>query len=136
MLDTIQKLTYRAKANIPHAVVELDERLCDRRELPLAGIHGERLYLTGVSQLEQRTAQLQMLYDQIPQCNRSAASVLLDAWASASIEGARASLQQVKLDLSNPQTKDERWLSTPPGEAIMPTAAPSPKRICVPSGKK
>ena len=45
MLDTIQKLTYRAKANIPHAVVELEERLCDRRELPLTGIHGERLYL-------------------------------------------------------------------------------------------
>ena len=50
MLDTIQKLTYRAKANIPHAVVELDERLCDRRELPMTGIHGERLYLSGVPQ--------------------------------------------------------------------------------------
>ena len=46
MLDTIQKLTYRAKANIPNAAAALKERLCDRRELSLAGIHGERLFLT------------------------------------------------------------------------------------------
>lgn len=110
MLDSIQKLTYRAKANIPNAAVELKERLCDRRELPLAGIHGERLYLTSVSQLEQRAAQLQVLYVQLPTCRNSGDNILLDAWASASIEGAKASLPEVKENLSNPQTRDDKMV--------------------------
>ena len=110
MLDSIQKLTYRVKANIPNAAVELKERLCDRRELPLAGIHGERLYLTSVSQLEQRAAQLQVLYGQLPTFRNSSDNILLDAWASASIEGARVSLSQVKENLSNPQTGDDKMV--------------------------
>ena len=110
MLDTIQKLTYRAKANIPNATVELKERLCDRRELPLSSIHGERLLLTGVSQLEQRAAQLQVLYEQLPTFRNSGDNILLDAWASASIEGAKASLSEVKENLSNPQTRNENMV--------------------------
>ena len=110
MLDTIQKLTYRAKANIPNAAAALKERLCDRLELPLAGIHGERLYLTSVSQLEQRAAQLQVLYGQLPTFWNSDDNILLDAWASASIEGAKASLPEVKKNLSNPQTRDENMV--------------------------
>ena len=110
MLDTIQKLTYRAKANIPNAAAALKERLCDRRELPLSGIHGERLFLTGVSQLEQRFAQLQVLYGQLPTFRNSGDKILLDAWASASIEGAEVSLPEVKKNLSNPQTRDENMV--------------------------
>ena len=110
MLDTIQKLTYRAKANILNAVVELEERLCDRRELPLAGIHGERLYLTGVSQLEQRAAQLQVLYGQLPVYRNPVDNILLDAWASASIEGAKVSLPEVKENLSNPKNRDQNMI--------------------------
>ena len=110
MLDTIQKLTYRAKANIPNAAAALKERLCDRQELSLAGIHGERLFLTGVSQLEQRAAQLQVLYGQLPTCRNSGDNILLDAWASASIEGAEVSLPEVKKNLSNPQTGDEKMV--------------------------
>ena len=110
MLDAIQKLTYHSKANIPKAAAELEERLRDRRELPLAGIHGERLYLTGATKLEWRAIQLRTMYEQLPECKNVTENILLDAWASASIEGARASLQQVKLDLSNPQTKDEKMV--------------------------
>ena len=43
MWDTIQKLRFRADANIPDAKAELESRLHDRMELPLPGIHGERL---------------------------------------------------------------------------------------------
>lgn len=110
MLYSIQKLTYRAKANIPNAAAALKERLCDRRELPLAGIHGERLFLTGVSQLEQRAAQLQVLYEQLPTFKNSGDNILLDAWASASIEGARVSQSQAKENLSNPQNRDDKMV--------------------------
>ena len=110
MWDTIQKLTYRAKADIPKAAAELEEQLRDRRELPLAGIHGERLYLTGATKLEWRATQLRTMYEQLPDCKNVTENILLDAWASASIEGANVSLTQVKQHLGNPQTKDERMV--------------------------
>lgn len=110
MWDTIQKLTYRAKANIPKAAAELEERLRDRRELPLAGIHGERLYMTGVSKLEWRATQLRTVYEQLPDYKNAAVNILLDAWASVSIEGANVSLTQVKQHLGNPQTKDDKMV--------------------------
>ena len=46
MWDTIQKLEYRARANISGAREELNTRLTDRLELPLSGLHGEKLCLT------------------------------------------------------------------------------------------
>ena len=52
MWDTIQKLEYRVRANIEGAQQELNMRLTDRMELPLYGLHGEKLYLTGVSAAE------------------------------------------------------------------------------------
>ena len=66
MFDTIQKLKYRANAGLAQAKDELNNRLTDRMELPLAGLHGERLYLTGVAELRKKAAELQLLYDQIP----------------------------------------------------------------------
>lgn len=63
MWDTIQKLEYREKANIAEAKLELQERLSDRVELPLPGIHGEKLFLTGASKLRKRSAELNTLYE-------------------------------------------------------------------------
>lgn len=110
MWDTIQKLTYRAKAHIPRAAAELEERLSDRRELPLAGIHGERLYLTEVTKLEWSAAQLQTMYEQLPEYIDATESILLDSWASATIEGSNVPLPQLWQHLENPQTKDERMV--------------------------
>lgn len=54
MWDTIQKLEYRVRANIEGAQQELNMRLTDRKELPLLGLNGEKLYLTGVTALRKR----------------------------------------------------------------------------------
>ena len=59
MWDTIQKLEYRVRANIEGAQQELNMRLTDRMELPLYGLHGEKLYLTGVTALRKKAAELQ-----------------------------------------------------------------------------
>lgn len=58
MWDTIKKLEYRAQANLPGAKEELTSRLTDRMELPLSGLLGEKLYLTGVSQLNTKATEL------------------------------------------------------------------------------
>ena len=56
MWDTIQKLEYRARAGIADAHEELNTRLTDRLELPLSGLHGEKLFLTGVCYVSNKVA--------------------------------------------------------------------------------
>lgn len=62
MWDTIQKLEYRVRSNIENAGQELEMRLADRLELPLCGLNGEKLYLTGVAALRKREEALNALY--------------------------------------------------------------------------
>ena len=110
MWDTIQKLEYRARAGIADAREELNTRLTDRLELPLPGIHGEKLFLTGVAALRKKEAELDALYQQLPEHRGTRDTILLDAWSSATIEGARTTVQRVRECFDNPKTKDDRMV--------------------------
>ena len=110
MWDTIQKLRFRAEANITGAQADLDLRLHDRLELPLAGIHGQRLFLTGISQLRKRAAELDAVYEKLPPSRGVRDTILLDAWSSATIEGARTTVAQVRRSLTDPKTKDDKMV--------------------------
>lgn len=108
--DTIQKLTYRANAGIPAAQAELHDRLHDRVALPLAGLKGETLYLTGYSALCRKADELNLLYEKVPVHHGHKEMILLDAWSSATIEGARTTVEQVKQSFTDPKTKDDRMV--------------------------
>ena len=110
MRDTIRKLQYRANANIPGAKAKLEERLHDRIELPLSGISGERLYLTAATRLEERAAQLREMYDQLPNSRGVTDDVILDAWSSATIEGARTTVAKVRESFAKPISKDDKMV--------------------------
>ena len=107
MWDTIQKLEYRVRANITGSKEQLDLRLTDRVKLPLAGLNGENLYLTGMSALRDKAAELDALYTQLPSHRGVKDTIILDAWSSATIEGARTTVQQVRDHFENPKTKDD-----------------------------
>lgn len=110
MWETIRKLRYRANAGIADAVAELDVRMNDRLKLPLTGIYGESLYLTGYSRLAEKANAVNALYAGLPERRGFRNVVLLDAWSSATIEGARTTVARVKASLSDPQTKDDRMV--------------------------
>lgn len=110
MLRTIRKMQYRALANVPGAKAELEVRLHDRLELPLSGIHNEKLYLTGISQLEQKAVELRAMYDQLPKKRGMADRIVLDAHSSATIEGARTTVARVRACFDCPITKDDRMV--------------------------
>lgn len=110
MWDTIQKLEYRAKANLTQAITELNDRLTDRVELPLPGLAGEKLYLTGATKLREKAAELDVIYQQLPNGGGMTDIIVLDAWASATIEGARTTVQQVRQSFAQPKTKDDRMV--------------------------
>ena len=110
MWETIQKLRYRAKAGISVAQDELNLRLSDRMVLPLKGIHGEKLCLTAAEKLLERAKELDAEYSKLPVHRGVKDIILLDAYSSATIEGARTTVAQVKARLSDPQTKDDRMV--------------------------
>ena len=110
MFDTIQKLKYRANAGIAQAQAELAERLGDRVELPLPGLHGEKLYLTGYTALRQKAAELDAMYEKLPAHRGVRETILLDAWSSATIEGARTTVEKVRRSIDDPKTKDDRMV--------------------------
>ena len=110
MLDTIQKLQYRARANVPGAQAELENRLHDRQKLQLPGIHQETLCLTGISQLQRKAAELRVMYDQLPKRRGATDYILLDAHSSATIEGARTTVEKVRESFQSPVTKDDRMV--------------------------
>ena len=110
MWDTIQKLEYRARAGIADAEEELGRRLNDRVLLPLKGIHGEALYLTGITKLSEKAQELELLYQKLPERRGVQEVLLLDAWSSATIEGARTTVAQVKKSFDHPSTKDDQMV--------------------------
>lgn len=108
MFDTIQNLQYRANAGILQAQEELNKRLNDRMELPLPGIYGEKLYLTGVGALREQASQLDAMYKKLPAIGGTKDTLLLDSWSSAAIDGTRTTMETVRNNLDNPQNKDDR----------------------------
>lgn len=110
MFDTIQKLKYRANAGIAQAQDELNTRLNDRMEIPLPGLHGKKLYLTGVAALREKAAELNAMYEKLPAHRGVKDTILLDAWSSATIEGARTTVEKVRQSFDNPNTKDDRMV--------------------------
>lgn len=110
MWDTLHKLKYRANANIPEAKSELNARLSDRVELPLPGLSGVNLCLTGVSALQKRASELNTVYDKLPAQRGVKDTILLDSFSSATIEGARTTVDQVKKAFTNPKSKDDRMV--------------------------
>lgn len=110
MWDTIQKLEYRARAGIADAEENLNRRLNDRVLLPLKGIHGEALYLTGMTKLSEKAQELELLYQKLPERRGVQEVLLLDAWSSATIEGARTTVAQVKKSFDHPSTKDDQMV--------------------------
>ena len=88
MFDTIQKLKYHAGAGVTQAQEELNSRLNDRMELPLPGLHGEKLYLTGVTALWEKAAELKAMYARLPAHCGVKDTILLDAFERCLIDAA------------------------------------------------
>lgn len=106
-MDTFEKLECKIKAGIQEASIEKEMRLKNRIELPLEGLHGEKLYLTGYSELERKVQNIKAMYENVPESYRVATIVLLDAHSSATIEGAHISVDRMKECLEFPESKDE-----------------------------
>lgn len=110
MLESIFQLSYKARAGLVDARNEIRNRVTQRVELPLEGLFGERLCLTASDELEQKAVAIRQLYDRVPHRNKAKDVILLDAWSSATIEGARTTVDRVSKSFEHPDSKDEKMV--------------------------
>lgn len=106
-MDTFEKLEYKTKAGIEEAKAEKAYRLSDRMELPLKGLNGEKIYITGLERLKKKAQELEALYEKVPESYKVASVILIDAHSSATIEGAHTTVERMKQCLQTPKTQDE-----------------------------
>lgn len=109
MYEPYTSLKIKAKAGIASAKEELAYRKCSREELPLKGIGGTALCMVRTEELLKKLETLTSLYEQV-QKGRLREVLLLDAYHSATIEGARTTVEQVRKAYTAPKTKDDKMV--------------------------
>lgn len=111
-MDTLKKINYRVRAGIEKAQVEYQRRVSNRVELKgLVGLGGEKIYITDYDVLLESITELMDVYEKVPESKRISLMVLLDAHASATIEGAHTTVEKVRKCLENPVSKDDKMVS-------------------------
>ena len=63
-----------------------------------------------MTKLSEKAQELELLYQKLPERRGVQEVLLLDAWSSATIEGARTTVQRVRDHFENPKTKDDRMV--------------------------
>lgn len=76
----------------------------------LKGIHGEKIQFSQSTEMQSALEKIKKLYCQLPDFNIHKDTLILDAYYSATIEGARTTVERVKKNLSQPATRDEKMV--------------------------
>lgn len=76
----------------------------------LKGIHGEKILFYQNEEMQNTLDKIKKLYSQLPDFNVHKDTLILDAYYSATIEGARTTVEQVKKNLLKPKTRDDKMV--------------------------
>ena len=112
MYEPIFKLKIKADAGIANANLEIKKREESMKLLPLSGISGEKIYLVMTEELLDKVQNIQTVYKKVSKRNKVQDIILLDAYHSATIEGARTTVEKVKKHFLSQRPKMIKWSST------------------------
>ena len=110
MYESYRRLKIKENAGSQAAALEMEKRLHDRVKLPLPGLNGEVMYVVLSEELTDRLRSIQELYACVTDTRKASEVILLDAYHSATIEGARTTVERVRRAYDKPQTKDDRMV--------------------------
>lgn len=110
MYEPLFKLKIKAQAGIDSARQELSEKLESRVALPLIGINGEVLYISLTEGIMSKVKNIQTIYEKVSSKNKARDMIILDAYHSATIEGARTTVDNVKRVFAEPKSKDDKMV--------------------------
>lgn len=110
MYEPLFKLKIKAQAGIDSAKQELCEKIESRTSLPLIGINGEEIYISLTEQVKLKIKNVQTMYEKVSSKNKARDMIILDAYHSATIEGARTTVDNVKRVFAEPKSKDDKMV--------------------------
>ena len=109
-MESLNELRYKVKHGSEDANNEIEKRMSSVKEIKLTGINSEKVLLTGYDSLCRKCNWVDTFYKSVNVKSAGIASILLDSYSSATIEGAVTTVEQVKRCFSSPKTKDDKMV--------------------------
>ncbi len=110
MYESYEVLKIKEKSGITAAKQELDFRKTHREKIPLEGLENTVLYMLQTDEMRQRLLSIERLYRSLDHRQKAKEIILLDAYHSATIEGARTTVENVRKSYHNPDSKDDKMV--------------------------
>ena len=110
MSESYKKLLQKAKYNSESAKKELLARKSSYIDTRLIGINGENIVFRYSNEVEEYKEYIDNEIFKVSNSLNVSESILLDAYSSATIEGARTTVERVKNVINNPVTKDDKMV--------------------------
>lgn len=110
MYESYERLKIKEKAGITAATKELQYRNDNKELLPLKGMQDVSVYMVQTEEIKNKLDSIESLYKQISNEKKVKDIILLDAFHSATIEGARTTVENVRKAYDTPKTKDDKMV--------------------------
>ena len=110
MSESYKKLLQKAKYKSESAKKELLARKHSYIDTKLKGINGESIVFRYSNEVEEYKEYIDNEIFKVSNSLNVSESILLDAYSSATIEGARTTVERVKNVINNPVTKDDKMI--------------------------
>lgn len=110
MYESYDVLKIKEKSGIDSARRELEFRRTHREKLPLPGLENTVLYMVRTDDIQERLLSIEHLYQRLDSRRKVKEVILLDAYHSATIEGARTTVENVRRAYENPRSKDDKMV--------------------------
>lgn len=108
--DSYEKLEYRIKAGIKTASEELAYRKSNKVKIDLYGINDTTLYYVPCDSVSEKLVEISHLYKRLGTNQTVKNVVILDAFHSATIEGAKTTVDKVTKSFNNPKSKSDKMV--------------------------
>lgn len=110
MYESYDILKIKEKAGILSAIQELQYRKIHKEQVPLKGLQDTAIYIVLTEEIKNKMDSIDNLYEQISSEKKVKDIILLDAFHSATIEGARTTVENVRRAYDTPKTKDDKMV--------------------------
>lgn len=110
MYESYAVLKIKEKAGIEAARQELDFRKAHREKISLQGLENTMLYMVQTYAVKERLLSIENLYQRLNSHQKAKEIILLDAYHSATIEGARTTVENVRKVYDDPHSKDDKMV--------------------------
>lgn len=110
MYESYEVLHIKEKSGIASAGEELQYRKKNKVKLPFSSCNGSFIYMVQTKDMKERLESIRSLYEKVNTNQKIKDIILLDAFHSATIEGARTTVQEVRRIYDTPKTKDDKMV--------------------------